>query len=220
MAINWGEKTMPMRLLFIGLMTSCYFFVAVAWGATPSALLSTRLQALHSMQANFTQHTKADGKITQQSTGKMAFLRPNQFYWQVSGLSDQLIVSDGQYIWIYDKDLAQVTKEDIERMHQDAPGLLLSGSPEYITKHYRVQLHQAPASDQVVFTLTPKDSQSLFQYALLTFKGQEPFKMQFVDNLDQSTTILFEKVQVNPQLDANLFAFHPPKGVDIIEQQY
>ena len=216
------KTSMSIRLVLIGLIASCYFIAVAAWGATPAALLSAKLQVLNSMQANFTQHTKADGKITQQSTGKMAFLRPNRFYWQVHGLSEQLIVSDGRHIWIYDKDLAQVTQEDIKQMQQNAPGLLLSGSPEYITQHYAVQLQNTSHSQytQVIFKLTPKDSQSLFQYALLTFKGQTPIKMQFVDNLDQITTILFQKVAINPKLDPNLFVFHPPKGVDVIQQRY
>lgn len=191
----------------------------LAIAATPMQQLLTRLTSLNSMQANFSQITQADGKAVQRATGKMAVLRPGKFYWRIHGLSDQLIIADGANIWVYDKDLAQVTVQDMQTLQGDVPGLLLAGSPLYIQRHYTVQLVKSPEKTQTVFKLIPQAAQSLFQYALLAFEGKKLQSMQFVDNLEQTTTLKFTNITLNPTLPNALFKFTPPKGVDVIRQQ-
>lgn len=62
------------------------------------------------MRADFAQIVTAkNGKRPQQSTGVMMFSRPGKFRWQIERPYSQLLVGDGEKVWIYDPDLRQVT---------------------------------------------------------------------------------------------------------------
>ena len=51
----------------------------------------------------------------------------------------------------------------------------------------------------------------------VTFKNQSLFEMYLKDSLGQQTTIEFSDVKNNVTIDASVFEFSPPEGVDIIE---
>ncbi|MCD6055515.1 MAG: lolA [Gammaproteobacteria bacterium] len=195
------------------------FFPLTIYAKTAMKTLLSQLEPLQRMQADFSQKTMADGKTIQSAKGEMAVSRPGKFYWHLQGLSDQIIVADGHSIWVYDKDLAQVTVQDMETLQADVPGLLLAGSPDYIESRYTAELIASAKSDQAIFKLIPRESQSLFQYALLTFQGNKPLSLSFIDSLDQTTELFFSNVRINRDLPADLFHFEPPKGADIIRQQ-
>ncbi len=185
---------------------------------TPTQQLQQQLASIHTMQADFTQTTTANGKIVQQSNGNMALSRPDKFYWRIHGLSDQTIVANGKTLWIYDKDLAQVTVQSMQHLQPDVPGLLLAGSFDYIQQHYTVERVKHNGSQQT-FKLIPLAKQAAFQYALLTINNHMPQQLQFIDQLDQITTLRFTQVNLNKPLAATLFEFVPPTGVDVITQQ-
>ncbi|TDM09295.1 MAG: outer membrane lipoprotein carrier protein LolA [Ideonella sp. MAG2] len=61
-------------------------------------------------RADFTQTVTApDGVKKKVSTGTFEFLRPNRFRFVYQKPYAQTIVGDGQKVWFYDIDLAQVT---------------------------------------------------------------------------------------------------------------
>jgi len=43
--------------------------------------------------------------------------------------------------------------------------------------------------------------------------------MELMDALGQTTVIRFSDVKLNPPLDAALFSFSPPAGVDVIRDE-
>src|SRR4051812_41859002 len=49
-----------------------------------------------------------DGRTTQTTSGTFAFQRPGKFRWTYEKPFDQLIVGDGEKVWVYDRDLNQV----------------------------------------------------------------------------------------------------------------
>jgi len=65
-------------------------------------------------EADFTQ-TVSDksGRITQQASGKMMFARPGKFRWDYAAPYEQVIVSDGVKLWLYDADLDQVSVKSL-----------------------------------------------------------------------------------------------------------
>jgi outer membrane lipoprotein carrier protein len=67
--------------------------------------------------------------------------------------------------------------------------------------------------------LTPLQPGSDFERVSLAFTaGGELAAMELRDKLGQSTRVDFENLRRNPALDAALFRFTPPKGVDVIGQ--
>ncbi|MBS1146783.1 MAG: outer rane lipoprotein carrier protein LolA, partial [Proteobacteria bacterium] len=53
------------------------------------------------------------GRVTQQASGKMMFARPGKFRWDYVAPYEQVIVSDGVKLWLYDADLDQVTVKSL-----------------------------------------------------------------------------------------------------------
>ena len=74
-------------------------------------------------------------KMLQQSTGTMQFSRPGKFRWEYDKPYEQTIVGDGAKLWVYDKDLNQVTERKLDRALGASPAALLAGSNE-IDKSY------------------------------------------------------------------------------------
>jgi outer membrane lipoprotein carrier protein len=66
------------------------------------------------------------------------------------------------------------------------------------------------------FQLVPKKPETDFQLVRIGFAKGELAQMFLADKLNQITQVSFTHPVRNPTLDAGLFAFTPPKGVDVI----
>ena len=68
------------------------------------------LHETHSARADFEQRVyDQSGNLVQKSSGSFEFQRPGLFRWTYAKPMPQLIVGDGKDVWIYDRDLDQVT---------------------------------------------------------------------------------------------------------------
>ena len=174
---------------------------------------------------NSTQTLKADfsqtiydgaGEVLEESSGIMAISRPNRFYWRYQGWTDQLIVADGQFMWIYDEDLAQATRAPLDEILAATPAMLLSGGGDFRDGFELVTVRERNAVTRVV--LKPTRPETDFQEIQLLFSGDSLLAMELKDGLSQLTRIEFRNVESNPPLDEALFKFEPPEGVDVIGQ--
>ena len=176
--------------------------------------LNSRLSGIRSMTANFSQTTQAGNKKTN-FTGMMGVQRQNQFRWETKSPAEQLIVANGNTMWIYDKDLQQATRQSVGSQIGEAPALLLSGDPSQIDRHFNVS---QPDANKNYFILTPKSSNANFGSLSLSFNGGRPVMMVLQDSIGQTTTIQFSNIALNKKLPATQFNFTPPNGVDVISQ--
>lgn len=176
--------------------------------------LNKLLSNTKSMTANFTQSVQG-GKNNRSFSGTMQVQRPNQFRWQVAGSAAQLIVGNGNTLWVYDKDLNQVTRQKTSNQIGDTPALLLSGNPSTIASSFNVA---QPQANKNYYVLTPKSGNANFKKLHIAFNGGNPVAMALEDNLGQTTTINFSNIKRNVGIPASQFNFVPPKGADVIDQ--
>src|SRR5580704_14348669 len=113
-----------MKKIFLGLLLAFSGFV---FSQTSAELLQTKLNAIRSMTANFNQVVKAKNREVSRSSGIMALERPGRFRWQTKSPMEQLVVADGQKMWIYDVDLEQVTVKKQGKGLGGTAALFLSG---------------------------------------------------------------------------------------------
>ncbi len=182
--------------------------------ANPAANLNKLLTNTKSMTANFSQSTQASGRTTTFS-GSMAVQRPNQFRWDTKSPAEQLIVANGNTMWIYDKDLQQATKQSTSNQVGETPALLLSGNPAQIAQNFTVT---QPSAGKNYYVLTPKSASANFRNLSISFNKGRPVMMVLNDNLGQTTTIKFSNISMNKTLPASRFSFTPPAGTDVIQQ--
>jgi outer membrane lipoprotein carrier protein len=195
------------------------FFVVLSaltpvFAETPSQQLEALLSNFHAMRADFTQVVEVHKSKPKESYGHMELQRPGKFRWEIISPNRQLIIADGKYLWIYDVDLAQATKQ---KLNQDAnnPASLLSGSSVVLHDHFQVHDVKNINGSQV-FQLKPKN-RDMLENIELRFQDKKLQQMTVIDNLGQKSVFNFMNVVINPKLPSTLFRFHVPSHVDIIQ---
>ena len=87
--------------------------VAAEDGAAAS--LRVFLDEAQTMSAEFRQTLFTEtGEASQSSSGRFYVKRPGRFRWDYAAPAEQLVVSDGTSLWMYDVDLEQVTVRTID----------------------------------------------------------------------------------------------------------
>ena len=146
----------------------------------------------------------------------MALQRPGKFRWEVRQPNQQRIIADGRYLWIYDADLEQVTKQRLDFHHPGSPALLLSGSIRSLQKNFRI--HAQPAIEGGEwFTLEPKEHDAMFQTIRLQFVDNKLVEMDMTDKLGQQSIFKFSHVKINQPLNPRLFRMEVPRGAEIVD---
>ena len=200
-----------MRLLLVLSM----FCSALSWGSDIESLQKI-LSHTQSYQARFQQQVlDAKGVNLQSVNGFMQVKRPGLFRWETDAPFDQLLVADGATLWVYDKDLEQVTIQALDQRISQTPALLLSGDIKALGDSYTVS--KSTTEGEIRFALKPLSNDSLFEYLQLVFDGDALIEMRLEDGLGQKTTISFLDVKVNPALKKSVFEFVVPDGVDVID---
>lgn len=204
------------RLLF----ASALLFTLVPVQADQTASvqrLTGLLQKAETLTGRFSQ-LSLDGTGTQlqETSGELALKRPGQFRWHTDEPMEQLLVSDGKKVWLYDPDLEQVTIQTLDQRLTHTPALLLSGDVSSISENFEVSHKEA--GEVIDFTLRPKAKDTLFDNLRLSFRSGVINDMQMIDGVGQRTNILFHGVRVNEPLAAGLFSFETPEGTDVISE--
>ena len=171
----------------------------------------------HGARSNFTQSVVGkSGRKPQVSQGTLAFSRPGKFRWAYDKPYDQLIIGDGERLWIYDKDLNQVSIKKLGQALGSSPAALLAGD-NALEKNFVIK-DSGSGEGLEMIEATPKSEDSSFTRVRIGFSNNLPRVMEVVDNFGQTTTLIFSHFEPNPNLPASLFHFKPPSGTDIITE--
>lgn len=179
------------------------------------AKLERFTQSLKSMEADFTQTLEdSHGQVVEKSSGTLAIQRPNRFRWDYAKPHPQVIVSDGERLWLYDQDLEQVTVRKLEQSLAGTPASLLAGADDF-RKSFDVERVEQ-ARGWTFIDLAPKRADTDFKQVRLGLRDDQLGSMSLLDKLGQTTLLEFSRFKRNPNLPAARFQFTPPKGVDVI----
>jgi outer membrane lipoprotein carrier protein len=179
------------------------------------AVLERFLTDVQSLTAEFTQELwTADQRLLETATGTLLLKRPNRFLWNYVEPIEQLVVADGEQLWMYDVELAQATVAPLEESAASSPAMLLSGDQAVSDGFHFVRNYVFDGLEWI--ELAPKLDGADFTSVSIGFKGEAPQRLSLVDGLNQVTRIDLTNVVVNPQLLDTAFEFEPPAGVDVI----
>lgn len=173
------------------------------------------LRNTKTLRAEFAQAVIAkSGRKPQQSSGIVAISRPGKLRWEIQKPYPQLVVGDGEKIWIHDPELQQVTVRKAGQAIGGSPAALLSGSNE-LERNFT--LKEAGESDGMAWVeATPKANDSGFERVRLGFSGSDLRAMELLDSFGQTTLVRFSRLEKNPALPASTFRFTPPAGADVV----
>lgn len=192
----------------------------MVWAASPAASPAVQLEKLlaklQSLEGAFEQLTvDAKGQRMQEANGLMLLQKPGRFYWETLEPYPQLLVSNGEQLWVYDPDLEQVTLQQLDEQSA-SPAYILTGTGTNLAKHFQVSVKVNGARH--IFTLLPLQDENLFEELILEFHNGQIASLQLTDSLNQKTRVDLSIQKFNQAVDASKFEFIPPAGVDLIQQ--
>lgn len=208
-----------MRLIRMLLLTVLSFTSAAAMANDDVAVqrLTELLNQAQTITARFSQLTlDGSGTQLQETAGQLALKRPGLFRWHTDAPMEQLLVSNGEKVWLYDPDLQQVTIQTLDQRLTHTPALLLSGDVSKIRENFEISHKEG--GNVVDFILKPKSKDTLFDSLRLSFRNKVLNDMQLIDSIGQRTNILFLNVKMNEPQDDTLFTFDIPAGADVIQE--
>ncbi len=182
------------------------------------ARLQQRYDRTETLQADFQQTVESATLAgTLESKGTVAFEKPNRMRWDYTSPDPQLIVGDGETLWIYQPDLKQVIKAPLkEAFTSTTPVTFLAGLGQ-VERDFDVTL-EGDEPEQWLLRLVPKKKdQGLGDMVLGVRKSDASVaEARIKDPAGTTTRIRFSNEKLNAPVDADRFKFAPPPGVDVV----
>lgn len=148
------------------------------------------------------------------SSGTFVFARPGKFIWSYEKPYQQLLQSDGDNLYVYDKDLNQVTERKLGGALGASPAAILFGSND-LEKNFT--LSDAGVKNGIDWLeLIPKSKDTQFKSVGIGFRDGSLEAMELHDVFGNVTLLTFSNIEKNPSLPASTFKFVRPKGADLI----
>lgn len=187
-----------------------------ALAADARAQLKSFVADIKSATGSFTQSTTGpQGRAQRPQSGTFAFQRPGKFKWAVSQPYEQLVVSDGQQLYQYDPDLAQVTSRKVDQAIGTSPAAILFGSGNL---EQAFDVAPLPDRDGLQWLRAkPRNADAGFAQVDIGMKNDLPARVELLDAFGQTTRVELSDIQANPSLPAGEFRFTPPAGVDVVK---
>ena len=192
--------------------------VAARAGADDAPQLSQLLDGMTTLSAEFEQTvTNRFGDVLQAATGRMHLKRPMRLRWELDEPYPQLVVTNGEKLWVYDPDLEQVTVQPLAEALSGSPAVFLTGTVADLQSNFTVVATEAPEAGGSRFELTPVDPNAVYGELALTFAADGGLaSIDIADHLEQLTRVTFTVRDLSPVLESALFEFTIPTGVDVI----
>ncbi|MBB1273581.1 outer membrane lipoprotein chaperone LolA [Psychromonas sp. SR45-3] len=202
------------KILFITvcLISSMFQFASAQ---TDSELLQQKLAKFTTIDADFVQQViNPKGEVIQKSWGTLAIARPGNFHWQVTQPDEELIVSNGQDMWLYSPFIEQVTIMNFSDAIAGTPFALLSGADSAQWAQFNVV-----KKDQqfIVKSSDPKASTNTFIFIFNKAGNISEFVVQ--ESQGQKSVFTLSNNKNNSTFAKDFFEFKIPNGIEIDDQR-
>ena len=200
------------------------FACALAAQASGLDSLENFVKSARSGHAEFTQVVtgpakEGQGARSKTSSGTFEFARPNRFRFDYKKPFEQVIVADGQTLWLYDVDLNQVTARKQSQVLASTPAALIAAAPDLGALRKDFDLEAAGDKDGLQWVqATPRVKDGQLHSVKVGFRGNELAKLEILDSFGQRSVLTFTKMELNVAVSPERFQFKPPQGADVVRQ--
>lgn len=197
------------------LLIACLLGLPVLASAATIERLRAFVRDTQTARTPFTQVVSdRSGRAVQRANGEFLLSRPGKFRWTVDKPYRQVVVGDGERVWIYDPDLKQVVVRRVGDALGSTPAALLAGREDVERAFRWTELPQADGLDWLA--AVPIASDATFSEIRLGFDAKTLAALELTDAFGQKTVVRFGAMERNPALPPETFRFAPPAGADII----
>lgn len=213
-------KVLDLRIaLFATVLVAGALFLTSQAQAAALDQFKSFVSSTQSARGEFTQQLvkidSGNAKVSNKSSGTFTFARPGKFIWTYQKPYEQLLQADGEKLYIYDKDLNQVTIKKLGDALGSSPAAILFGSND-LEKNFTLK-EGATKNGLEWLEATPKAKDTTFDHIGIGLRNGVPEAMELRDSFGQVSLLTFTKFEKNPSLPANQFKFTVPKGADVFQ---
>jgi outer membrane lipoprotein carrier protein len=191
-----------------------WLLLSLGAAASPIESLARLLEPYRTFSADFQQSTlDSKGASITEMTGALAIASESIFYWKTDPPFSQVIVADGEVLWVFDEDLYQVQVRPLDDTMTASPAAILSGDLDVLGS--RFQVTEERTGTIAVYALEPRATDEVTRQIVLRFDGARLLDLSIEDALGNRSLVSLTEVKYGKPSSA-LFKFIPPEGADVI----
>jgi outer membrane lipoprotein carrier protein len=158
-------------------------------------------------------------EITDSASGKLMVQYPGKMRWVYQSPEEQIIVSDGEHLWIYRPEDNQVLRGMADAFFGDGKGAGFLSDIRKIRDDFHITLEDIRFGDFYSLMMAPRQKTwDLVRVNLLVSKENYRIVQVYTYNAyEDLTRIEFSNLEFNDAMDPSLFEFKIPANVDILE---
>jgi len=186
-------------------------------------LIQSRYKSILSFSGKFVQNSyRIDLEmVPKKAEGIVSYKRPGKMRWHYSYPEEQLIVTNGEILWLFDPLLENVTVQKLEKI---ADGTALSfllglGDLNYDFEQRSVSESFSDLQDNLVVELIPKKDTANLSFIQLQVKTEtyDLIRILLMDHQGNYRTIFLDSMKYNLEIENKLFEFQITEDIDVIE---
>ena len=160
--------------------------------------------------------------ITDMATGKVYIKYPGMMRWEYEKPDQQIIITDGDKLWVYRPQDNQVMTGQAPTFFRDGKGASFLSDIRLIRQKFDISLEQGPPEESDLFhhlKLVPREktldiSEIRLMVSRQTFNVLQVMTLNFYGDETRIDLINFA---FDVDMDDSLFSFTIPEGVDVVQ---
>lgn len=156
--------------------------------------------------------------ITDTAEGRLLIKRPDKMRWEYETPEKQLVITNGDSLWIYRPDDNQVMIGNAPDFFKGGKGASFLSDIRRIRKYFAVFLEDVQKGDHYTLKLIPKDEKLDIVSILMTISAAtfEVTEVTTANSYGDQTYIRFDGYRFNLQPGDSDFVFSIPEGADVV----
>ena len=179
--------------------------------------LESRYSKIASISADFSQRAFMPGAASsEESSGKLYLKKPGRIKWVYSKGSQDIIVSNGKTLWVYQAEFNQVIETSASiPMAGGAAFDLLTGAAK-LRSDFSIAVKEKSSAGWVI-ELTPKEPAGFKRAEITAGRDYLITKSIVEDNIGNSIEVNYSNIKTDPAIEDSIFEFTPPKGATVLK---
>jgi outer membrane lipoprotein carrier protein len=180
-----------------------------------------RYRTLRDLSARFEQESRSvafgAGATVARSSGEVVFAKPGKMRWTYREPEPSLVVSDGEWLWIYDPAAREAQKLGVgDGALSGAAVQFLLGEGEILAA-FQVEAETCSATEAHL-TLVPREPAPYETLRIVVDpRSGDLRETEVVDLLGNATRVAFQDLRADTGPAPEMFQFQAPEGVEVIE---
>jgi outer membrane lipoprotein carrier protein len=157
-------------------------------------------------------------QITDYARGTASFQRPGMMRWEYETPERQLIITNGQKLWIYKPDEKQVMLGKTVSLFIDGSGAEFLSDIKLLREKFRIEKLPSPDDTHIALKLIPKKKTVDLAFVIINVlkKTQEVVCITSYNAYGDETKIRLFNIRFHQTLDNERFHFTIPSDVDLL----